>query len=395
MMGGGGSSSAPRCEPTSCTCKNGLVGMTSCETQTCDCSACPEFTPGADLELATCAGDPTGVWRLAQREESRFEFHFDYPDGGLSSACSGQNTRKDQTHDWLLQLRADGHATLQYTSPETEVDFKKDCLDGDHATCASVTDPKCEDLDCELCRCKIPSQSAVLDLAWAVDKSVLTLSSNAVNETFSLCATSDQLHLQTSSRGLQLDFERVYFTGRPTPCAERSPVECGQGSCRSGACVGTGSCDEGTDSVTCAQYADCEWDATACSGSAPPRCAFRDYVDHTLGCEMSDEAPHCAGTPLPCAAQPSCLAKGCLVGSACTGGEQTCTLDEGVPGCTCTSSTHCSGTFDCADLNESRCQTVTGSCTWNTQACIATATPCAQLTASQCELTAGCFFQSP
>jgi hypothetical protein len=187
----------------------------------------------------------------------------------------------------------------------------------------------------------------------------------------------------------------VYFTGRPTPCADRALAECGVGSCHVGQCSGPGSCDEVTDSVTCAKDPDCQWDATQCYGDAPAHCTFRDHIDHTLGCELSNEVPSCTGTPLPCAAQPGCVAKGCVVGAACTGGEQTCLLDEGIEGCTCTSSTKCSGTFDCADLGPSVCESATGDCTWSTKACIATASPCEELTISQCESTAGCYLQAP
>jgi hypothetical protein len=392
----GGTSSAPECPSIPCTCDDGLRGFISCETQTCDCSACPEFTRGRDLDFASCAGDPTGVWRLSGREESRFEFLFRFPSGGLSPACIGQNTRTDQTHDWLLELLAGGQGALHYVASETEVDFTRDCLERDRDTCTSVTDLQCEDLECGLCRCKILPQYEVLDLGWSVDKAVLTLtwSQGAAHE-FSFCTGTDQLHLQTTTKSLQLDLDRVYLAGRPTPCVEREVPDCGQGACRAGQCVGAGSCSSAADSVACAMYPDCEWDATHCRGDAPPHCSFRDYVDHTMGCELSSDAPHCAGVPLPCADQPSCLAKGCLVGSACAGGEHMCFLDQGIEGCTCTSSTKCTGTFNCANLEQSLCESLTGDCYWSTTACIATAMPCEQLTAGQCELTAGCFLQAP
>ncbi|MES1189360.1 MAG: hypothetical protein ABUL60_36425 [Myxococcales bacterium] len=355
------------------------------------------------MTSAACNGDPTGVWRLSSREESRFEFFFDYPTGGIAPACVGQNTRTDQTHDFLLELlpgvnpaEPGGNAALHYSSTETEVDFTSDCLQKGHDTCASVTDLECEDLDCGLCRCKILARDTVVDLSWSVDKGALTLTNTqGGSQTFSFCATKDQLDLQSSTRALHLVLERMYRAGRPSPCTERTLTDCGQAYCHVGECVGTDSCSNATDSVTCAKYPDCEWDATACSGTVPPRCTFRDYVDHTPGCELSEKAPHCGGAPLACSAQPNCVAKGCLRGSACTGGEQACVLDEGIDGCTCTSSTNCSGTFDCADLEQSQCESVTGDCKWSTSACIATATPCEQLANSECDLTAGCFLQAP
>jgi hypothetical protein len=90
-----------------------------------------------------------------------------------------------------------------------------------------------------------------------------------------------------------------------------------------------------------------------------------------------------------------------LIGPACRGGKHDCFADDhGVPGCVC--DIGCQGTFDCADITtEAACKEAGypvgafDACRWNTTACVATATPCEDLSIDQCETTLGCVLQAP
>lgn len=379
----------------SCTCANGLTGSFDCGLHACSCSACPTFAPEDPPPFTACGGDPTGLWQLSSYDPGPFQLAITNQE--RTTTCSGQFPTVVDGQELLLELKGDGAAALHNVSPGRDVELASSCLSSAGASCSALP-YDCKELACGLCHCTLPASTAdVGQLTWSVSGTTIDLLGDRMSDQLPFCVEGETLRYQPRGSQSVITLERIYRTGQPQLCAERNAADC-NGTCKLGQCVGTGTCGEGLTPTTCAKYQNCAWDAQSCYGNVWDRCSVADYVAAVPGCVLSHTMPTCVGTPLPCAEQPSCAAKGCLIGSACVGGRHDCFIDPGVPGCSCPSSSIiCTGSFDCADVPQNHCADAGGSlrCEWSTKACVETATPCAELSLDECESTAGCVLQAP
>lgn len=378
-----------------CTCESGLTGSFDCSVHACSCSGCPSFAPPEPAPFQACGGDPTGFWQLSSYDPGPFQLAI--TNQGLATTCSGQFPTLADGQELLLELKADGAAAIHNVNPSADVEFASSCLSNAGARCSALP-YDCKELACGLCHCTLPASSADVDqLTWSVSGNSIDLLGDRMSDQLPFCVAGDTLSYQPKGSKSVLTLERVYRTGEPQLCAERSAADC-DGSCTLGQCVGTGTCSEGLTAATCAKYQNCAWDAQSCHGNVGYRCTVADYVAGLPGCVLSATAPQCVGTPLPCDTQPGCAAKGCLIGSACVGGDHDCFIDPGVEGCDCPSSSIlCTGSFNCADVPQNHCADAGGTlkCQWSTKACVETPTACAELSLDECESTAGCVLQAP
>lgn len=383
-----------------CTCTNGLSGKFDCDTNQCDCAACPAFDPPEPAPFEACGGDPTGVWRLAGYEQGPFVLSVTSTNGAVTT-CQGQTTQPSKPNDFLLELKASGDAALHYDLPSQSFEVVESCVAGLGLSCSSLTAFDCTRRECGLCECTSGARAGdVGELTWSKDGGKLTLIGEQASN-LDFCVKGDTMTYRAAPAADISTLERLYRAGQPVVCAERGPDDCAKGgTCKLGQCVGTGSCNEAATEATCAKFQDCHWDAASCYGNVDFHCSLTDYVNAIPGCVLSKTPPKCVGTPLKCEVQPGCEAAGCLIGPACRGGKHDCFVDDkAVPGCVC--DIGCTGTFDCADLTTpTSCQEAGypegafDPCKWSTTACVATATPCEELSLNQCETTLGCVLEA-
>src|SRR5258706_8131800 len=105
MSVGVAGSSAMRACNYSCTCENGLIGNFDCDTNACNCSACPSFVPPDPPPFEACGGDPTGVWRLADYKLGPFKLSITSVNGAVTS-CLGQRPDATKPTEMYLELKA-------------------------------------------------------------------------------------------------------------------------------------------------------------------------------------------------------------------------------------------------------------------------------------------------
>ena len=394
MMTAAGSSSTgvPACSANQgCTCSNGLQGVFNCDTMQCDCDSCPAFTPGSEAPFTACGGDATGFWRLSKEDVASFALRLTDSSGATVQTCLGQVVSQAADSTFLLEVNQDGSAGLYTGTSQRVVNFAESCLLG----CETSNGITCQAQACGLCNCTVaPATDGGEAFTWTANAGTLSLTnSNLDVETLPYCVAGDTLVSQPAEGNARITLQRAYRTGVPQACAERTPANCAiGGGCVLGQCSGSGTCTEGFDQPSCEKYQGCSWESTTCSGEVGERCTISDYGQGTPGCVLSDKPATCSGTAKACVDQKDCAAKGCLIGSACVGGMKACFIDSGVPGCTCNLDGICTGTFDCANVSEDHCGSagLEGSCHWDTMACVATPTPCEQLSVTDCETTAGC-----
>jgi hypothetical protein len=362
----------------------------------CSCAGCPDFAP-PEPPFQACGGDPKGFWRLSSFEEHRFDLSIF--DGLKVAICPGQIAAPKAGREFLLELKADNTGAAHTAVPVQEVDFASSCLG---STSCEALPYECSPGECGLCRCTIPaSGDDVEELTWRAEATQLFL---AGEDPVPFCVKDDTLSYQPPGSKNVVSFERLYRAGAPQLCADRILASCAVGdTCTLGACVGTGSCNEAAAQTAagCAKFQDCAWNANLCWGNVEATCTLRDYAEGVPGCALSEKPTLCGGTPSPCKVQPSCAAPGCLFGPACRGGVFECypLEPDGVVGCDCSSGA-CTGTFDCADQSQTYCERALANgtafgCTWESKACVATATPCEELSPDQCETTLGCYLHRP
>jgi hypothetical protein len=398
----GGTSGISSCGYT-CTCENGLIGKVDCETNACTCAECPNFAPPEPVPFEACGGDPTGFWRLSDYDQGAFELSLTSVLGQLVM-CRGQFPEPVRPTHFLLELKANGEASLQAEIDSHQFEIAKSCLSGAQADCNSLVDYDCEETDCGLCECTNPGSAETIEqLTWSAKEGELSLVGEDFSVTLPFCVDNGKLSYRAKGASNLVSLERIYRTGEPQLCADRRPEDCTTGdhdTCALGQCVGTGSCSEAADAATCAKFQGCAWDASSCHGLVFVHCMLTDYINGTPGCALSESPPTCKGTPWSCEQQPGCEAKGCLFGAACTGGQQPCEYDDhGIEGCSCDLS--CTGTLNCSSVKTAAACTdagqdrgLTEACEWSTTACVATAAPCEKLTLDECETTIGCVLQT-
>lgn len=404
--GSGSSGSGPQaCGGYTCKCENGLQGSWDCQLDACNCAACPAFAPPEPQPFAACGGDPTGLWRRATGKSGRaFDLSLTSPAGSVVE-CRGQLPDPPAPGQQLLELKGSGLAAVLAEIPAQKFQIAESCLRQASATCDSLQGFGCEWRTCGLCQCTNPAASiAEEDLTWSVAENELVLTKERDVQRVRFCVQDDTLTYLPEGVTNPLTFERIYRTGEPPLCAERSPVDCMKGdnqTCKLGQCVGTGSCQEAAGEAACAKFQDCAWEPDSCYGTVNVHCSLADLVNEAPGCALAETPPQCVGTPWACENQPACAAKGCLIGPACIGGERKCEYDDkGIEGCvcdlSCTGTLHCSTIKDAATcVNSGQDQGAIEACRWSTTACVATATPCQELSINECETTIGCYLQAP
>ena len=387
-----------------CYCDNGLQGSWDCQLDACNCAACPAFAPPEPQPFAACGGDPTGLWRLATGKIGRaFDLSLTTPAGDVIE-CRGQLAEQTAPRQHLLELKGSGLAAVLADVPAQKFQLAESCLGQASANCGSLQGFGCERTTCGLCECTNPAASIAEVLTWSVAEDELVLTRERDVERIPFCVKDDTLTYLPDGVTNPLTFERIYRTGEPPLCAERSPADCMKGdnqTCRLGQCVGTGSCHEAAGETACAKFQNCAWEPDSCYGNVNVHCSLPDLVNEAPGCALAQTPPQCVGTPWACEDQPACAAKGCLIGPACIGGERKCEYDdEGIEGCvcdlSCTGTLHCSTIKDAATCKDSgQDQGLIEACRWSTTACVATATPCQELSVNECETTIGCYLQAP
>jgi hypothetical protein len=351
-----------------------------------------------------CGGDPTGFWRLSDYDAGRFDLTLTGALGNVELTCPGQYPEPFRPTQTLLELKANGEAAFHTDFPSYRFQVIESCLNGVKANCSSLQrDFGCEATSCGVCECTGAADALTQEeLTWSAEGNELRIVGERFGETVSFCVKDGKLSYRAEGGTNLATFERLYRTGEPQLCADRTPEDCTKGdnnSCVLGQCVGTGSCSEAGNAATCAKFQDCQWDASSCYGQVYVHCQLADFLAGTPGCALSEAPPTCKGTPWICEEQPGCAAKGCLFAAACTGGEQTCEYDdEDIEGCVCDLS--CTGTLNCATIKDAATCNASGedkglqdACEWSTTACVATASPCEELTIDECETTIGCALQ--
>jgi hypothetical protein len=410
-MAHGGSSGSSGSGPVKvcdygCTCDNGLQGTWDCDLDACSCAACPAFAPPEPEPFEACGGDPTGLWRPAAGKNDRrgFDLSLTSPAGNVIQ-CRGQLSDQMPPRQYLLELKGSGQAALLADIPAQKFQIAESCLAGASASCGSLQGFGCERTTCGLCECTNPAAAAALeDLTWSVAEDELVLTGEDFAEQIPFCVKDDTLTYLADGASDPLTFERIYRTGEPQLCAERRPADCTKGdrqTCQLGQCVGTGSCSEaGAGAAACAKFQNCAWEPDSCYGNVYVYCSLSDLVDGAPGCALAETPPRCVGRPWACEDQPGCAAKGCLIGPACIGGQHKCEYDdEGVEGCVCDLT--CTGTLNCATIKDAATckdsgqdQGLIEACRWSTTACVATATPCEDLSINECDTTIGCHLEA-
>jgi hypothetical protein len=409
MSGSSGSGENACGQP--CACASGVDGTWDCAENECACPTCSAFEPPDPPPFEACGGDPTGFWRLApgRNDGQSFTVLLDAPSGDRVT-CPGQLVEPAPPTQYFLALEPNGRAEGIAQMPDKDFQVSESCLAQVPANCNSLSNVyDCKRTDCGLCDCTLAGSSGSLeDASWSVEGAQLTIEGRGSFGRFSFCVKGDTL-TYSADGGEPLVLERVYRTGEPRLCAERSPADCAKGdnqTCQLGECVGTGSCTEAAPGeAACSKFQDCTWKPDTCHGTVSTACTLSDLVEGAPGCAFAETQPSCVGTPWKCEDQPNCAAKGCLIGPSCLGGEQTCEWDdEGVEGCECDESEfelECSGTFDCSTIkNAATCedsgvdQGLLEACRWSKTACVATATPCKDLSLTECETTIGCHLEA-
>jgi hypothetical protein len=395
--GTAGTTGTAECVSTSCECPNGLTSVTECPSEECSCDACPEFDPRSTLPaFEACGGEPFGIWQATKTEINNFDFHLTNG-SGVTSTCHGQTDTTAEV-EFIVEFDDGGVGRIHYEFPELVASFSDACIqEGLGTSCEYIDEHECELLDCGLCRCTFAGRYFDEEITWSRDGSRLTFVTSDTMDTMDYCVDGGALVQSSEDGNLRYTMQKVYLSGVPTSCAERTAETCNVAGCSLGECAGTGNCGEAYSESSCMQFQDCSWDPDVCKGTANPTCSMADHAGEVPGCQILTGNPTCTGAPEPCDGQQGCAAEGCSVSTGCIGGEHACFAgDDEVPGCTCNAYAECEGTFKCSEIaDDLDCVSsgLSGSCAWSSSACVGIPTDCAELSADQCQDTEGCMLQ--
>ncbi len=408
----------PNCtEGAPCTCESGSEGTVLCGENgawSCDCPECPAL----ELPQATagddCGGEPFGLWRLVKLEFGAQPLELSVNNAPVGT-CQAAFSEIEEVPRMLISLEDGG--TAQYFTEELPLQqsWSNGCVTSKvwQFSCGSsawTNVSECK-LDCDICTCDTSLFAHVEDEGtWERTESTLTVAPWGNPAAFDYCVEGRRMTL--SAEGAYFEFERVYVTSAPTPCAERAPEECvAGGSCQRGACVGDGACPDAATEGECLTQEGCSWDAAACHGFEGEQCGIGDF-DVVPGCELTDEAPTCTGEPVACETREAAACaqvQGCSLNAQgrCTGFALACSLFDECPedeyGCSYDEqSGACSGETSCSAFSESEsaCDEANAyysgtPCIWEESFCEGTATPCADVPIEACASQPGCQLEAP
>lgn len=391
-----------------CECDRSRQGKTTCDgdVETCVCKECPPFELTDAPAIEACSGQPFGTWRLTHAEWGRLDlvvFAASATSQRAADSCEAMVTAaQDEVPLSLMSLFEGGKADYYSVEPRVKLAYEDGCVtrNATRYFCGSEEWAglgTCK-AECGVCNCEssFPSSEATGRqlTTWERTEETLVVAPLGQMMRFSYCAGETLLEL--SSPAAHLVFERVYPLGPPTPCAERSGDTCvsARGECRRGACTGGPSCAGAATEGACLTTTGCEWDADTCFGNAETSCRLEE-LGVVPGCDLTAGSAVCEGEPTACGERTlaDCMG-GCNVADTgrCAGGTLQCDqFDYCVDQC----QDDCRGEVSCSAFDELNCDSTNDSydgvaCTWEQLFCDGEATPCVELSPSECTTIPGC-----